>query len=236
MFCLFMGLIFIFIMTMTGVILALFFRRDILDNTVVLSFALGVMLASGIFSLLIPSITMLKTNNTGFYPLYIGVAIGIAIIVIVPKFFNKEKNEKKRLFLAMTIHNIPEGFSVGLSLFIAYLSKDSEILLNAIMLFIAIGIQNIPEGFATTLPYKIEEGNKKAFFMGFISSIVEPLAGLCALVFVSVGDIMQPYGLAIGAGAMIITVLIEMKNNLNFKGIMSFIIGFTVMTLLDLFL
>lgn len=157
------------------------------------------MLASGIFSLLIPSITMLKTNNTGFYPLYIGVAIGIAIIVIVPKFFNKEKNEKKRLFLAMTIHNIPEGF-------------------------------------ATTLPYKIEEGNKKAFFMGFISSIVEPLAGLCALVFVSVGDIMQPYGLAIGAGAMIITVLIEMKNNLNFKGIMSFIIGFTVMTLLDLFL
>lgn len=169
MFWLFMGLIFIFIMTMTGVILALFFRRDILDNTVVLSFALGVMLASGIFSLLIPSITMLKTNNTGFYPLYIGVAIGIAIIVIVPKFFNKEKNEKKRLFLAMTIHNIPEGFSVGLSLFIAYLSKDSEILLNAIMLFIAIGIQNIPEGFATTLPYKIEEGNKKAFFMGFIS-------------------------------------------------------------------
>lgn len=112
MFWLFMGLIFIFIMTMTGVILALFFRRDILDNTVVLSFALGVMLASGIFSLLIPSITMLKTNNTGFYPLYIGVAIGIAIIVIVPKFFNKEKNEKKRLFLAMTIHNIPEGFSV----------------------------------------------------------------------------------------------------------------------------
>lgn len=76
----------------------LIFRRDILDNTVVLSFALGVMLASGIFSLLIPSITMLKTNNTGFYPLYIGVAIGIAIIVIVPKFFNKEKNEKKRLF------------------------------------------------------------------------------------------------------------------------------------------
>lgn len=54
MFWLFMGLIFIFIMTMTGVILALFFRRDILDNTVVLSFALGVMLASGIFSLLIP--------------------------------------------------------------------------------------------------------------------------------------------------------------------------------------
>lgn len=44
MFWLFMGLIFIFIMTMTGVILALFFRRDILDNTVVLSFALGVML------------------------------------------------------------------------------------------------------------------------------------------------------------------------------------------------
>ena len=106
MFWLFMGLIFIFIMTMTGVILALFFRRDILDNTVVLSFALGVMLASGIFSLLIPSITMLKTNNTGFYPLYIGVAIGIAIIVIVGVWFIFAKVLKNKKPKEVTLKDI----------------------------------------------------------------------------------------------------------------------------------
>ena len=94
-------------MTMTGVILALFFRRDILDNTVVLSFALGVMLASGIFSLLIPSITMLKTNNTGFYPLYIGVAIGIAIIVIVGVWFIFAKVLKNKKPKEVTLKDIP---------------------------------------------------------------------------------------------------------------------------------
>ena len=122
------GISFIFIMTMTGVILALFFKRDILDNTVVLSFALGVMLSSGIFSLLIPSIKILKNNSCGYYPLIIGLFIGIIIILFLPKLFNKTHDERKRLFLAMTIHNIPEGFSVGLSLFVACLSNDKEIL------------------------------------------------------------------------------------------------------------
>lgn len=235
MYWIILGLSFIFFMTMLGSLLSLFFKTDWLDNELILSFALGVMLSSGIFSLLIEAIR-LSNQILNYFPLIFGIIIGAGIIILIPILIKKENDDKKRLFLAMTIHNIPEGFSVGLSLFIAYMSNDREIMLNAIMLFIAIGIQNIPEGFAVSLPYKIEEGNKKGILVGFISSVVEPIAGLLALIFVFIGNMIEIYGMAIGAGAMIMTVLIEMKDKFNLKGLISFSVGFLIMTLLDLLL
>lgn len=236
MYWLFIGLSFIFSMTMLGVFLAVFIKPKRIDDSTILSFALGVMLSSGIFSLLLPAYKMIRDNNQTFWAIVIGFLIGVCLIIFIPIFISKRLNEKNRLFLAMTIHNIPEGFSVGLSLYIACICKDRELLVNAIMLFLAIGIQNIPEGFATAIPYTIDEGRKKACLLGFISSIVEPLAGLLALIFVSCGKTIQPYGMSIGAGAMLVTVLIELKESFNLKGIISFIVGFSLMTLLDLFL
>lgn len=227
------GLLFIFLMTNLGAILGFIFKKDLLNNNIIMSFSIGIMISSGIFSLLIPSIKESKNYNLKYLPTIIGFLLGILIIIIIPKLF-KNTDYKNKLFLAMTIHNIPEGFSVGLSLFLAYFSKSSEISLNATILFIAIGIQNIPEGLAVFLPYK-SEGTKKAFLYTFISSIVEPISGLIAYFFINNTKIF-PYALAIGAGAMIYTGIFELHQEFKKENIISFIIGFSLMTLLDLLL
>lgn len=227
------GLLFIFLMTNLGAILGHLFKNKSFNNSIIMSFSLGIMISSGIFSLLIPSIKESRNYNLKNIPTIIGFIIGILIMIIIPKLF-KNSSDKNKFFLAMTIHNIPEGFSVGLSLFFAYFSKSSEISLNATILFIAIGIQNIPEGLAVFLPYKYES-TKKAYLYTFISSIVEPVSGILAYFFINNLSIL-PYALAIGAGAMIYTGLFELHQEFNKENIISFIIGFSLMTLLDLLL
>jgi ZIP family zinc transporter len=66
------------------------------------------------------------------------------------------------LFLALTLHNIPEDFACGLVFGADHnetgADKD-EVLTSAIGLAFGIGIQNIPEGTAVALPVKETSGS-----------------------------------------------------------------------------
>ena len=80
-------------------------------------------------------------------------------------------SKTSKMFLAVTIHNIPEGLSVGLAfgsvLAIADSTDQIALIYSALGLALGIGIQNFPEGAAVSLPIKAEtKSSLKAFLYG----------------------------------------------------------------------
>lgn len=135
-------------------------------------------------------------------------------------------------FIAITVHNIPEGLAVG----VAY---GGASVAAATALAIGIGVQNVPEGLAIALPLRREGMNRwKAFFYGQFSAVVEPFAGVlgAALVLTSRGAL--PYAMAFAAGAMLYVVVEELIPETVRSGTidvatLGFIGGFPVMMALD---
>ena len=139
------------------------FAKDKLNSKVeklLLGFASGVMIAASIWSLIIPSIEM--SENMGKFsiiPASVGFILGMLFLLGLDSFLPhlhihseevegvKKSNIKKKtmMFLAVTLHNIPEGMAIGV-VFAGFLMGNVGIsLTGAIALSIGIAIQNIPE-------------------------------------------------------------------------------------------
>ena len=89
------------------------------------------------------------------------------------------------LFTAVTLHNIPEGMSVGLLFAMAAQDGGDPAMFGmAVALAIGIGIQNVPEGAAVALPL-LQEGMSapKAFGLGALSGLAEPVFGILVVLF-----------------------------------------------------
>ena len=141
--------------------------------------------------------------------------------------------------LAVTLHNIPEGMAVGLAFSAAAQDVSSGALAAAVALALGMGLQNFPEGAAVSLPLRREGmGRGKAFFLGQLSGVVEPMAGvLGALLAIGVREIL-PFLLSFAAGAMVSVVVAELvpesQRNPR-RGLMTLATlgGFAVMMALD---
>ena len=125
---LFIGILIPFIGTTLGSAVV-FFMKNKLNNKlekILLGFASGVMIAASIWSLLIPSIDMVKEQNKiAWLPATVGFILGIAFLLLldnlIPHLHLKgtqaegpKANLKKTtmMVLAVTLHNIPEGMAV----------------------------------------------------------------------------------------------------------------------------
>ncbi len=250
-----LGISFIFIMTTLGSALVFFFKKDISPkaNTLFLGFASGVMIAASVWSLLIPSIDGATAyGNLNWMPAALGFLIGGLFLVFLDKavpHFHSATNEEEgphislkkstKLFLAVMIHNIPEGLAVGFAFGAALSSGGSGGYISALGLALGIGIQNLPEGAAVSLPMKVSTGSRlKAFLYGMGSGAVEPVSAIIGLVLASALSAIQPWLLAFAAGAMIFVVAedlipeakLEEHPHLGTWGVM---LGFTVMMVLD---
>ena len=110
----------------------------------------------------------------------------------------------------------------------------------AITLALGIGIQNFPEGSAISLPLLTSGmSKKKAFLIGSLSAIVEPIAGVIGALLVLKMNTILPYLLSFAAGAMLYVVVEEIipeSQNTEKKDLMAFItiIGFSIMMILDI--
>ncbi|MEF9925802.1 MAG: ZIP family metal transporter [Raoultibacter sp.] len=247
---------FTFLMTTLGAASVFFFRKkdSRFAQRLFLGFAAGVMIAASVWSLLIPAIDQAEAaGQAGWIPAAGGFALGVVFLMglhaLLPHLHPGEKdaeglpsrwNRPVLLFSAITLHNIPEGMSVGLLFAMAsQQGGDPAMLSAAIALAIGIGIQNIPEGAAVALPLR-QEGMSapKAFAMGSLSGLAEPVFGCLVVLLAGVIAPYMPWMLAFSAGAMMFVVVEELipeahlgeRSNVGTIGVM---VGFLVMMVLD---
>lgn len=249
------GFFIVFAMTTAGSSLVFFFKKDISPkiNTLFLGFASGIMIAASVWSLLIPA--MEGADNLGklnFLPAAVGFIIGGLFLVLLDKVvphFHKGTNEDEgphvslkkssKMFLAVTIHNIPEGLAVGFAFGAAAATGDAAAYTAALGLAIGIGIQNFPEGAAVALPMKGAVGSSgKAFLYGMGSGAVEPLFAIIGYFMAAYLSVLQPWFLAFAAGAMIFVVAEDLIPDAKLTehphlGTWGVMIGFAVMMVLD---
>ncbi len=230
-----------------GALPAAFFKSisDRLFNSL-LGAAAGVMLAATAFSLLVPG---LEYGNQmwpgkGLWVVSCGMLIGAVFLHFADQRLPHirfdsatesqfESYQKIWLFItAITIHNFPEGLSVGVS----FGSGDMK---NGIVLATAIALQNIPEGLAVALPLVGLGYNKwKAVGIATLTGLVEPVGGLLGISMVSAFAPLLPIAMGFAAGAMLFVISEEIIPETHNKGrsrlaTFSLMIGFIIMMVLD---
>ena len=251
------GIPLIFLCTTIGALFVFFIRKNEISprlNKIFTGFAAGVMFSASFFSLIKPALE----SEASYMPTWVIVAISIVlgagflwlIDKVVPHFHTAENKDEglqtkrmsktSKMFLAVTIHNVPEGLSVGIAFGVALSRPDNAaLLISALLLAIGIGIQNIPEGAVVSLPIKGGTGSSsKAFFFGMLSGAVEPIAAVIGLFLAMQIQGIMPWALAFAAGCMIYVVAEEMIPEMTSEGhdhygVWSFVIGFVIMLILD---
>ena len=216
-------------------------------------FAAGVMVAASIWSLIMPAIDQSQhLGKLSFVPAVVGFWLGILFLLgldfIIPHLHlgsseaeGPKTNLKKTtmMVLAVTLHNIPEGMAIGV-VYAGVLLGDHEISLGAAMvLSLGIAIQNFPEGAIISMPLQAEgESKPKAFLMGALSGVVEPLGAMLTILAAGLVVPIRPYLLSFAAGAMIYVVVEELipemsQGKHSNLGTIAFTAGFTLMMMLD---
>ena len=229
-----------FFATVLGCLLV-FLIKEMNENVekICLGLASGIMISASIFSLLLPAL-----EDSSCLSVIISVLLGGFLILIMDKIFShKEKvpQKKSMFFLAVTLHNIPEGMAVGLACALAYQVNSAVTLASAVALAVGIAIQNIPEGTAVSIAMLEQKKTRmQAFLYGVISGIVEPIAGILMAVLSHKLASFMPFFLSLAAGTMFYVVVDELipnsKSEKNNSGVLSFMIGFVIMMYLDVIL
>ena len=220
---------------------------------ILLGFASGVMIAASIWSLLIPALDMSKNmNNFSWIPASVGFLFGIFFLLILdnviphlhlnskePEGPITELKKTTMMVLAVTLHNIPEGMAVGVTLAGALVGNNAITMVGALSLSIGIAIQNFPEGAIISMPLKAEGISKrKAFLLGTLSGIVEPIGAIITILLTSLVVPILPYLLSFAAGAMIYVVVEELipsaqSGKHSNLGVIGLSLGFVIMMILD---
>ena len=234
-------------LTTLGSSLVYFFKKPSKTlNIITIGLASGIMLSASLWSLLLPSLENAEEtwNNLAFIPVAVGFVLGGIFMIFLDflssKLFKNNENGKKpfKLFTAITVHNIPEGMSVGFAVGTAVATQNA--ILGSFMFALGIALQNFPEGLATSLPlYKCYNNKHKAFLMGTLSGVVEPIFAVAGFFLATYLTSLLPWLLSFSAGAMIYVIIEELMPELHEDktsslGTWAFIIGFVVMMLLDI--
>jgi len=249
------GLLIPLLGTMLGASFVFFMKRDMPERLqkALLGFASGVMVAASVWSLLIPAIEMPQTTGAmQVMPAAVGFLLGIGFLLLIdeltphihvgsdkPEGLRSRLSRTAMLALAVTIHNLPEGMAVGVVFAGASEGHADISLMGALAMSIGIAVQNIPEGAIISMPMRAAGNSRwKAFLIGSLSGVVEPLGGLLIILLASLFLPAMPYLLSFAAGAMLYVVVEELipeassgtHSNLSTIG---FAIGFVLMMILD---
>ena len=251
----FMAGLFTWVMTSAGAALVFLFKeinKNILN--IMLGFAAGVMVAASFWSLLLPATEIAKEENmVEWMPVIIGFAAGGAFLILMDKVLphlhpnskdgspeGMPSNLRKSILLvfAITLHNIPEGFAVGVAF--GAMANEGVTFAAAIAVALGIGIQNLPEGAAVSIPLRKEGySRRKSFMIGQLSGAAEPVAALLGAYFAINMAYLLPYTLSFAACAMIYVVVEELipesqSEEHSHGATIGSMSGFLLMTFLDI--
>lgn len=233
-----------------------FFMRQAMNPKVeklLLGFASGVMVAASVWSLLIPAIELSEEQNKiGWVPAAGGFLLGIAFLLLLdsvvphlhrdsdqPEGVKSSLSKTTMLLFAVTLHNLPEGMAVGVTMAGAWMGNTGITMAGALILAVGIAIQNFPEGAIISMPLRSEGMPRwKAFAGGALSGIVEPVGAILTILLAEYVTPALPYLLAFAAGAMVYVVVEELipesqsgeHSNIGTIGVA---VGFTLMMVLD---
>lgn len=232
--------------TVLGALPAVMFERiSFRAINFMMGMAAGIMLAATAYSLVEPGVEYGNALWPGFgvYVVISGILIGAWFLdwaerTIPHDLFAGELEvaaalRKVWIFVAaITIHNFPEGLSVGVS----FGGGDFA---NGTLLAIAIGAQNIPEGMAVAMPL-LGIGYKpwKAVGIGLISGLVEPVGGLLGVTMVTLFEVLLPVAMGFAAGAMLYVIAYEIIPEFHSKersrlAVFGVLVGFALMVVLE---
>ncbi|MGM9923259.1 MAG: ZIP family metal transporter [Bacillus sp. (in: firmicutes)] len=203
-----------------------------------LAFTAGIMMAASMLGLIPEALA-----QGGYLPLCIGIYCGVVTLTALEQSIphidlghaprDIQFDSKALLIIsAITLHNIPEGLSVGVS-YAASIDDDTGNLIA-----FAIGLQNAPEGFLVALFLLNQRVSKwKAFMIATLTGSVEVITALLGFYLTSYVENLVPFGLAFAAGAMLYIIYKELIPESHGDGneraaTHSFIAGLLVMILL----
>lgn len=171
-----------------------------------LGFSAGIMIATACFNLIVPA-----KQAGGLAKTIIGIAAAAILLYLVekaiphvhswfPHFKDKPMHIKLKsgilMAVAITIHNMPEGLSVG----VGYLTSSKL----GLVLAAAIALQNIPEGLVVAAPLRQAGISRtKCFALATLSGIAEPIAAFFGIILFGFSKAVLPFGLAFAGGAML---------------------------------
>ena len=252
---LFTGLMIPFLGTTLGAAMVFFMKKEMHRGVekFLLGFASGVMIAASVWSLLIPAIDMAQEQGQiAWLPATAGFLGGMAFLLVLdsliphlhlestePEGVESSLKKTTMLVLAVTLHNIPEGMSVGVTFAGALIGDAAITMAGAFALAIGIAIQNFPEGAIISMPLRSEGVSRgRAFVYGAISGIVEPIGAFITILLAEQIVSALPIFLAFAAGAMIYVVVEELipeaqageHSNIGTVGVA---FGFVIMMILD---
>lgn len=236
-----------------------FFMKDRMPDKLRKSlsgFAGGVMVAASVWSLLIPSMEL--TGKEGFMrvlPDVVGFLLGIGFLLLLDVLIPHEHIESgenegprlslsktRKLVLAVTLHNIPEGMAIGVVI-AAVLEQSAYLsMAGAFALALGVAIQNFPEGAIVSMPMRAAGNSKwKSFVIGALSGAVEPVAAIVTILITAAIIPVLPYLLSFAAGAMMYVVVEELipdtqQGKHSNAGTIGFSVGFVLMMILDVVL
>lgn len=249
------GVMIPFIGTTLGSAMVFFMKNQINRKLekLLMGFAAGVMVATSVWSLLIPSIEMADgQGKIAWMPAAAGFILGMAFLLLLdsviphlhldtekPEGIRSKAKKTTMMVFAVTLHNIPEGMAVGVTFAGALLGDAQITMAGAFTLALGIAIQNFPEGAIISMPLKSTGvSRKRAFLYGTLSGLVEPVGAVLTILLAGLIVPMLPYFLAFAAGAMIYVVVEELipesqsgeHTNIGTIGVA---VGFVVMMVLD---
>ena len=252
---LFTGLLIPFVGTALGSAMVFFMKRGMNKGVekLLLGFASGVMIAASVWSLLIPAIDMAgEQGRIAWLPAAGGFLGGMAFLLVLdsliphlhlesdkPEGVETSLKKTTMLVLAVTLHNIPEGMSVGVTFAGALIGDAGITMAGAFALAVGIAIQNFPEGAIISMPLRSEGITRgRAFAYGALSGIVEPIGAFITILLAKQIVPALPVLLAFAAGAMIYVVVDELipesqSGEHSNIGTIGAAVGFVVMMVLD---
>ena len=246
-----------FLGTVLGAAMVFFLRgaMSTLVRKLLLGFASGVMVAASIWSLILPSMEMsVNAGGSEWIPAAVGFVAGVLFLLLLDTLIphlhigadqpeglpqRKQWQRTTMLSVAVTLHNIPEGMAVGVIIASAMAEGAAIPISAAWALAIGIALQNFPEGAVLSMPLYSEGLKKaKAFAIGALSGVVEPVASILTILLIAHITPALPYLLAFAAGAMMYVVVEELipeaqaepHSNIPTLG---FTAGFVLMMILD---